>query len=129
MRPDDGSRPVTRKLAERAGRLRETWRAAPFALKAALLLALVVVWFPLASVLIAAAFGYAPFAVWAARRSVAASLSVAVWGLAVVTVVAVKTGNNLVPCRGRGPRGEENPVGIPEGGRSWSGTNRSVVRW
>jgi SpoVK/Ycf46/Vps4 family AAA+-type ATPase len=94
MRTDEGSLslPGWRLAQGAAGRLRRAWSAAPLPVKAliavvalaALPLTLGIV-FPLALLL---ALGYAPFALSAGHRSVAASLSVAVWGLAVISVLS-----------------------------------------
>jgi SpoVK/Ycf46/Vps4 family AAA+-type ATPase len=97
MRPNDGSRPVIRQARERVDRLREALRAAPLPVKAALLAGLIMVGILLSPVVVVAALGYAPAAVWLGRRSVLASLSVAVWGLAVVTGLAGRSGSSLLP--------------------------------
>ncbi len=95
MRPSDGSRPVMRMTKDRVRRLREALRAAPFPLKAALIIVLLLAGLPAASLVIVVAFGYAPVAVWAGRRSVAASLSVAVWGLAGAAVLAARSASSM----------------------------------
>src|SRR5437764_13119879 len=97
MRPNDGSRPVIRLARERVDRLRGALHAAPLPVKAAILLARVVLGILLSPVVVVAALGYGPVAVWLGRASLVASLSVAVWGLAVVTGLAGRSGSDLLP--------------------------------
>ena len=91
MRTDQGplSLPGRRFVQGGATRIRRTFSAAPLVLKVLMLAALVFLLpFGLAfllPVLLLAALVYAPFAVSAAHRTVLASLSVAVWGLALVS--------------------------------------------
>jgi SpoVK/Ycf46/Vps4 family AAA+-type ATPase len=79
-----------RRIVEGAvSRIRRWFAAAPLLLKILMLAALVFV-FPTALVILVpaallAALVYAPLAVWAAHRSLVASLSVAVWGLAIIS--------------------------------------------
>jgi SpoVK/Ycf46/Vps4 family AAA+-type ATPase len=94
MRTDEGSLslPGWRLVQGTASRARRAYSASPLAVKAliaviviaALPLTLGIV-LPLALLL---ALGYAPFALSAGHRSVVASLSVAVWGLAVISVLS-----------------------------------------
>jgi SpoVK/Ycf46/Vps4 family AAA+-type ATPase len=94
MRTDEGSLSLPgRRLAQGvAVRLRRAWSAAPLPVKALILVvALAVLPLTLGVVLPLAlllALGYAPFALSAGHRGVAASLSVAVWGLAVISVLS-----------------------------------------
>jgi SpoVK/Ycf46/Vps4 family AAA+-type ATPase len=94
MRTDQGSLslPGWRIVQGGATRIRRTFSAAPLLLKVLMLAALVFLLpFGLAvvlPVLLLAALVYAPFAVSAAHRTVLASLSVAVWGLAFVSGVS-----------------------------------------
>ena len=91
MRTDQGplSLPGRRFVQGGATRVRRTFSAAPLLLKVLMLAALVFLLpFGLAfllPVLLLAALVYAPFAVSAAHRTVLASLSVAVCGLALVS--------------------------------------------
>ena len=66
-------------------RTRQGFSAAPLFVKILLLGALVFLAGPLFGILLVIAIIYAPFAVWAGHRSVLASLSVAAWGLAVMS--------------------------------------------
>ena len=72
-------------------------RAAPLPLK--VLMAAAAIFFSpfVLSVLLVGALAYAPFAVSAGRRGVLASLSVAVWGIAVVLLIAREDGNPQLP--------------------------------
>jgi SpoVK/Ycf46/Vps4 family AAA+-type ATPase len=92
MRPSEGSPflPGWRTAQDGVARIRRTVSAAPLAVKILLIAALVVL-FPVAvpvacSLLVVGALIYAPVAVASGHRSVAASLSVAAWGVALVTV-------------------------------------------
>jgi SpoVK/Ycf46/Vps4 family AAA+-type ATPase len=69
-------------------RIRQTFRSAPLIVKILLVVLLCVLAVPFAAFLILSALVYAPFAVWAGNRTLAASLSVAVWGMAVVSALA-----------------------------------------
>jgi SpoVK/Ycf46/Vps4 family AAA+-type ATPase len=66
-------------------RLRQSFAAAPAPLKIVLIAALCVLAPPVAAIALVAGLIYAPYALWSSNTSVLASLSVAVWGLAVVT--------------------------------------------
>src|SRR5258708_6403280 len=66
-------------------RIRRGFSVAPLIVKILMVAALVFFFPAVVGILVVAALVYAPFAVSAAHRSVVASLSVAVWGLAVVT--------------------------------------------
>jgi SpoVK/Ycf46/Vps4 family AAA+-type ATPase len=94
MRTDEGtlSLPGWRFVQGAPVRIRRAFSAAPLPLKALIAFFLIVafpvmlgVLFPLIVLL---ALGYAPFALSAGHRSVVASLSVAVWGLALVAVLS-----------------------------------------
>jgi AAA+ superfamily predicted ATPase len=94
MRTDEGSLslPGWRFVQGGAVRIRRAFSSAPLPLKALIVVVLIAA-FPLAlGILFPAAvllaLGYAPFALSAGHRSVAASLSVAVWGLALVSVLS-----------------------------------------
>jgi AAA+ superfamily predicted ATPase len=91
MRTDERSLPLPGRRIVQGGltRIRRMFAAAPLLLKILMLVALVFV-FPTALAIVIplallAALVYAPLAVWAAHRTVLASLAVAVWGLAVVS--------------------------------------------
>src|SRR5713226_3218122 len=91
MRPPEGSPslPGWRAAQDGISRIRRMLSAAPPPVKIILIAAIVVI-FPFAvptalSILLVGALIYAPIAVASGRRSVAASLSVAVWGVALVT--------------------------------------------
>jgi SpoVK/Ycf46/Vps4 family AAA+-type ATPase len=94
MRTDEGSLslPGWRFVQGGALRIRRAFSAAPLPVKALIVVVLIValpvafsVLFPVALLL---ALGYAPFALSAGHRSIAASLSVAVWGLALISVLS-----------------------------------------
>jgi SpoVK/Ycf46/Vps4 family AAA+-type ATPase len=85
MRPNDGSLPGRRMAQERLDAVRRALSEAPLPLKIVLVAALLLLGVIAALPLIVAAFIYAPIAVFAGHRSLVASLSVAVWGLAVVS--------------------------------------------
>jgi len=91
MRTDQGSLSLPGRQIVQGGvtRIRRTFSAAPLLLKVLMLAALVFL-LPfglgiLLPVVLLAALVYAPFAVFAGHRTVVASLSVAVWGLALVS--------------------------------------------
>src|SRR5712692_1042219 len=91
MRPSEGSTslPGWRAAQDGIARIRRMLSAAPLPVKI-VLIAVLVIFFPVAipvgfSILLIGAMIYAPIAVASGRRSVAASLSVAVWGVALVT--------------------------------------------
>jgi SpoVK/Ycf46/Vps4 family AAA+-type ATPase len=77
--------------------IRRVFRTAPLPLRILIIAAIVFFGSALLPVLIAAGLVYAPFAVWAGRRNVIASLSVAVWGLLVIFLVARGDGNPQLP--------------------------------
>jgi hypothetical protein len=73
-------------------RIRRVFAAAPLPVKI-LVLALLIFLSPISlSIVLVAALAYAPYAVWAAHRSVIASLAVALWGVAVVFLLAKAPG-------------------------------------
>src|SRR5258708_244676 len=84
MRTEEGplSLPGWRIGAGGLVRIRRGFAAAPLIIKILLVAALVFFFPAVVGVLVLAALVYAPFALSACRRSVFASLSVAVWGLA-----------------------------------------------
>jgi SpoVK/Ycf46/Vps4 family AAA+-type ATPase len=90
MRTDDGSPslPGWRTVQGGAARIRRGFSAAPPVVKVLLLVALVFLSPAVLSILLVGGLIYAPFAVFASRRGVLASLSVAVWGLALVSGLA-----------------------------------------
>jgi SpoVK/Ycf46/Vps4 family AAA+-type ATPase len=99
MRRSKGSPslPGWRTAQDGIARIRRTLSAAPLLVKI-VLIAVLVVLFPVAipaafSILLIAALIYAPIAVASGRRSVAASLSVAVWGVTLVTVWSERQGS------------------------------------
>jgi SpoVK/Ycf46/Vps4 family AAA+-type ATPase len=87
MRPSEGSPslPGWRTAQDGIARIRRTLSAAPPVVKI-VLVGVLILFFPVVlSVVLVAALAYAPYAVFSGRRGVAASLSVAVWGVALVT--------------------------------------------
>jgi SpoVK/Ycf46/Vps4 family AAA+-type ATPase len=87
MRPEEGplSPPGRRIVQGGVTRVRRVFSAAPLPLKICMVAALVFLLPFGLPVLLAAGLIYAPFAVYAAHRGVVASLSVAVWGFAVIS--------------------------------------------
>jgi len=85
MRPNDGSPPGRQMAQERLAAVRRMLAVAPLPVKILLVAALLLLGVFTLPFLIVAAFIYAPIAVFAGHRSLAASLAVAVWGLAVVS--------------------------------------------
>ncbi len=85
MRPNDGSPPGRQMAQERLAAVRRMLAMAPLPVKILLVAALLLLGVGTLPFLIVAAFIYAPIAVFAGHRSPAASLAVAVWGLAVVS--------------------------------------------
>src|SRR5450432_1962408 len=69
-------------------RVRHAFVTAPLPVKIIIVALLCVFSIPLATLLLLAGLVYAPFAVWAGRRTVVASLSVALWGIAVTAALA-----------------------------------------
>jgi SpoVK/Ycf46/Vps4 family AAA+-type ATPase len=84
------SPPGWRMVQDGMTRARRAFAAAPLPLKILAVAVLFVLSIPLATLLMVAGLVYAPYAVWAGRRSVAASLSVALWGVALVAGLAHK---------------------------------------
>jgi len=76
-----------------AARIRRGFSAAPLAAKVLLIVVLIVLSPAVLSVAVVGGLIYAPFAVSARHRGVPASLSVAVWGLALVSVVTKDSGS------------------------------------
>src|SRR6266705_596039 len=95
MRTDLGplSLPGRRFVQGVITRTRLGFSAAPLLIKILLLAALVFLAGPLLGILLVLAIIYAPFAVWAEHRSVFASLSVAAWGLALVSASGLSGGS------------------------------------
>src|SRR5262249_38519512 len=87
MRTDEGrlSLPGLRIVQGGLVRIRRGFAVAPLIIKILLVAALVLFFPAVVGILVLAGLGYAPFALSAAHRGVVASLSVAVWGVAVVT--------------------------------------------
>ena len=97
MPPDDTAQPAAPAFPGWRTRVLGVFRRAPLPLKIALT-ALVVVFFPaLLGVVLLVAMGYAVVAVVQGRRSIVASLSVAVWGLVAAGGLAGITGGWLYP--------------------------------
>jgi SpoVK/Ycf46/Vps4 family AAA+-type ATPase len=90
MRTEDGSPslPGWRTVQGGVARIRQGFSAAPMLVKILLLVALVFLSPAVLSILLVGGLIYAPFAVFAGHRGVMASLSVAVWGLALVSGLA-----------------------------------------
>jgi SpoVK/Ycf46/Vps4 family AAA+-type ATPase len=97
MRPNEGNRPAMRMARERIDRVREALREAPPPVKIVMAVTIIVACLFASPLVVAAALVYGPAAVWMGRRSVVASLSVAVWGLAVVIVLSRQSGPSLTP--------------------------------
>src|ERR1035441_648494 len=99
MRAEDRSLslPGRRTVRDGVAFIRRVFRTAPLPLRILIIAAIVFFGSALLPVLIAAGLVYAPFAVWAGRRNVIASLSVAVWGLLVIFLVARGDGNPQLP--------------------------------
>src|SRR5215467_8030093 len=97
MRPNEGPRPATRTARERLDRVRDALRAAPTPVKVVLVAAVLVlvVTVPFlkvrfADLIVVIPLLYGPYAVWRGRTFLLASVGVGLWGIAVVTAVAVK---------------------------------------
>ncbi len=73
-------------------RTRQGFSAAPMLIKILLIGALVFLFAPLSGILLVLAIIYAPFAIWAEHRSVLASLSVAAWGLGLISAFGLSGG-------------------------------------
>jgi SpoVK/Ycf46/Vps4 family AAA+-type ATPase len=97
MRQNDGNRSAMRMATERLERIRDGLRIAPLPLKVALVAALIVAGGVVVAIVPLAALIYGPAAVWLGRRSLVASLAVAVCGLAVIVGLAHYTGAALLP--------------------------------
>ena len=99
MRTEDKplSLPGWRTAQGGVARIRRAARAAPLPLKVLIVGAAIFFSPVVLSVLLVACLAYAPFAVSAGRRNVWASLSVAVWGVAVITLIAREDGNAQLP--------------------------------
>src|SRR4030088_234888 len=83
MLRNDGAQPAAPAVTSRLARGRDAFRRAPLPLKIALAVLAIVLAGPELGIVLLAAMGYAVFAVIQGRRSLIASLSVAVWGLVV----------------------------------------------
>src|SRR5215467_10203022 len=101
MRPNEGSRPATPTARERLDRVRDALRAAPTPVKVVLVIAVLalVIFVPflkvrLADLIVLIPLFYGPYAVWRGRSSLLASVAVGLWGIAVITGVAVKIQRN-----------------------------------
>src|SRR5487761_1831625 len=81
MLPNDGAKPAAPAVTSRLARVRDVFRRAPLPLKIAVVALAVILCIPELGIVILAAMGYAVFAVIQGRRTLIASLSVAVWGL------------------------------------------------
>ncbi len=99
MRTEDRSLslPGWRMVRDGAARIRRVIYAAPLPVKILIVMAAIFFSPVVLSILLVASLAYAPFAVSAGRRSVLASLSVAVWGLLVITLIARDDGNPHLP--------------------------------
>src|SRR5215470_2106139 len=101
MRPNEGSLPATPTARERLDRVRDALRAAPKPVKVVSVIAVLalVIFVPflkvrLADLIVLIPLFYGPYAVWRGRSSLLASVAVGLWGIAVVTAVAVKIQKN-----------------------------------
>jgi len=94
MRTDPGplSLPGKRFAQGVITRTRQGFSAAPMLIKILLIGALVFLFAPLSGILLVLAIIYAPFAIWAEHRSVLASLSVAAWGLGLISAFGLSGG-------------------------------------
>ena len=94
MRTDPGplSLPGKRFAQGVITRTRQGFSAAPMLIKILLIGALVFLFAPLSGILLVIAIIYAPFAIWAEHRSVLASLSVAAWGLGLISAFGLSGG-------------------------------------
>ncbi len=99
MRTEDRSLSLLgwRTVQDGAARIRRMIFAAPLPVKILIVMAAIFFSPVVLSILLVASLAYAPFAVSAGRRSVLASLSVAVWGLLVITLIARGDGNPNFP--------------------------------
>src|SRR5260370_25366773 len=82
------SPPGWRTAQDGMTRARRAFAAAPPPLKIIVAAVLCVLAPPLAALLVFAGLVYAPYAVWARRRTSAASLSASLWGVATVAALA-----------------------------------------
>jgi SpoVK/Ycf46/Vps4 family AAA+-type ATPase len=82
------SLPGWRAVQDGLSRIRRAFAAAPLPVKIAVIALLVFISPIPLSVLLLAALAYAPYAAWAGRRTVVASLSMALWGIAAVFALA-----------------------------------------
>jgi hypothetical protein len=82
------SLPGRRVAQDGLARLRRSFAAAPLPLKIILVVALCVFVPPAAAIAMFAGLVYAPYALWAGRRDVAAAGSVALWGIALTAALA-----------------------------------------
>ena len=97
MRPNEGPRPATGTARDRLDRVRDSLRAVPTPVKVVLVAAVLVlvVTVPFlkvrfADLIVLIPLLYGPYAVWRGRTSLLASVGVGLWGIAIVTAVAVK---------------------------------------
>jgi SpoVK/Ycf46/Vps4 family AAA+-type ATPase len=81
MLPNDGAKPAASAVTSRLTRVRDAFRRFPLPLKIALVAVVVIFCAPELGIVLLIAMGYAVLAVIQGRRSLIASLSVAVWGL------------------------------------------------
>jgi SpoVK/Ycf46/Vps4 family AAA+-type ATPase len=81
MLPNDGAKPAAPAVTSRLTRVLDAFRRAPLPLKIAVVAVAVILSGPELGIVLLVAMGYAVFAVIQGRRSLIASLSVAVWGL------------------------------------------------
>jgi len=82
------SLPGRRAAQDGLSRLRQTFVAAPLPLKILLIVALCILAPPLAAVGLFAGLIYAPYALWTSTRGAVASVSVALWGIALTAALA-----------------------------------------
>jgi SpoVK/Ycf46/Vps4 family AAA+-type ATPase len=81
MLPNDGAKPAAPAVTSRFTRVLDAFRRAPLPLKIALVAVAVILCVPELGIVLLVAMGYGVFAVIQGRRSLIASMSVAVWGL------------------------------------------------
>src|ERR1035441_8765974 len=87
-RETSASLPRRRTVQDALSRLRRSYAAAPLPVKVLAIAAGCVLAPVLVTLMLVAALFYAPYAVWAGHRAVVASLSVALWGITLVSAEA-----------------------------------------
>jgi SpoVK/Ycf46/Vps4 family AAA+-type ATPase len=91
MLPNDRAQPAAPAVPGRLARVRGAFRRAPLWLKIGLIVLAVILCIPEIGIVLLAAMAYAVYAVVKGRRSLLASLSVAVWGLVAAGVAGTSS--------------------------------------